>query len=110
MNYFEYLDVWNDVHSHMIRNDVEVGTICMGAEWYYFPSHFFLPKDVKVQFVKDSFFGEMPQHFSKENGTFAEPLRPFNDQNKDILGRSKRIRTHSGQASAVDRAKHVCHR
>ena len=24
--------------------------------------------------------------------------------------RSKRIRTHSGKASAVDRAKHVCHR
>jgi len=49
--------------------------VCVGKEWYRFPSSFFLPElkgltddtgltpRVRLQFVKSSFAGQLPQHF-----------------------------------------------
>lgn len=55
--------------------------ICTGSEWYYFPSHFFLPGNVKLQFIRDGFHGQLPKHFQPFNGTYSFPSSPFNDQN-----------------------------
>lgn len=58
--------------------------VCMGGEWYTFPSHFFLPPSFRLDYVKDSFHGQLPQHFGSLNGTFSSPLQPFNDVNEEI--------------------------
>jgi len=61
--------------------------VCTGSEWYQFPSHFFLPDCARLQYVRDGFGGELPQHFGAVNGTAAEPLQVFNDLNEEVLER-----------------------
>ncbi len=58
-------------------------TVCTGSEWYLFPTHFFLPGTVRLEFLRDGFGGILPQHFAKENGTWCEPPQPFNDRNRE---------------------------
>lgn len=56
-----------------------------------FSLSFLLPNDnsiiSKLQFVKDNFHGQLPQHFRSVNGTFESPLQPFNDLNKEEISR-----------------------
>ena len=63
---------------------------CIGSEWYTFPSHFFLPMEIRLRYIEDGFEGMLPQHFPTGiNGTSQEPKVPFNDQNRE----EKRIYT-----------------
>lgn len=39
-------------------------TLCIGKEWYRFPSHFFVPQGVNVEFIKSEFDGHLPRQFS----------------------------------------------
>jgi hypothetical protein len=57
--------------------------VCTGSEWYYFPSHFFLPPSARLEFISDGFHGQLPHHFSKFHGTSATPALPFNDDNME---------------------------
>ncbi|WPH00086.1 alpha-1,2-mannosyltransferase alg9 [Acrodontium crateriforme] len=68
-------------------------TVCLGKEWYRFPSHFFLPADVEAKFVKSEFSGLLPGEFSKANqgfglfpGTWLVPPG-MNDQNREDIGK-----------------------
>lgn len=81
----------------------ELVTVCTGAEWYLFPSHFFLPNNARLAFVRDGFGGVLPQHFGfgrlsslhpqdvidpwHRNGTYLLPVQPFNDRNEEELSR-----------------------
>lgn len=38
-------------------------TVCVGKEWYRFPSSFFLPPHMRLQFVKSEFRGLLPGQF-----------------------------------------------
>ena len=38
-------------------------TLCYGKEWHRFPSHFFVPPNVHVQFIPSDFHGILPAHF-----------------------------------------------
>eukprot|EP01147_Barroeca_monosierra_P005163 gene5163-7013_t len=52
----------------------EIIHICIGKEWYRFPSSFFLPsKRYKFDFIKSEFRGLLPKHFESENGTRVIP-------------------------------------
>jgi hypothetical protein len=62
-------------------------TICMGGEWYTFPSHFFLPNHARIEYVFDNFHGELPQHFNSIQGTSSTPSQLFNDQNQEEISR-----------------------
>ena len=53
--------------------------LCLGDEWYTFPSHFFLPSNVKIEYVRDSFTGQLPAYFVSTSGTSPHP---FNDLNR----------------------------
>ena len=57
-------------------------TVCLGSEWYRFPSHFFVPKDTRISFIKSDFNGLLPQYF--RDGLDATSIIPsgFNDENK----------------------------
>lgn len=57
--------------------------VCVGAEWYKYPSSFFLPgSQYRLQFVASGFDGLLPRPFEEHiDGTKAAP-RQLNDENK----------------------------
>lgn len=58
---------------HALPN--EAGTLCYAGEWHRFPSHFFVPPQVRVEFVESAFRGILPHHFSPGNA--SDPLWPW---------------------------------
>lgn len=62
-------------------------TICLGKEWYRFPSSYFLPSGMRAKFVKSAFEGLLPGEFSEAKigfgffpGSWLNPSG-MNDQN-----------------------------
>ena len=62
-------------------------TLCLGKEWYRFPSSYFLPNGVHAKFIKSEFDGLLPGEFKEANfgfgffpGTWLVPPG-MNDQN-----------------------------
>ena len=63
--------------------DAGATVVCTGAEWYKFPSSFFLPGPVyRLQFVRSSFDGLLPRPFAEEEGGTRLSPPGFNDENK----------------------------
>ena len=68
------------------------GNVCLGKEWYRFPSSYFLPKNMRPKFVKSAFDGLLPGEFS-EAGTVSGILPTWlippgmNDQNIEDPGK-----------------------
>ena len=68
------------------------GNVCLGKEWYRFPSSYFLPKAMRPKFVKSAFDGLLPGEFS-EAGSVSGILptwlipRGMNDQNVEDPGK-----------------------
>ena len=60
--------------------------VCVGKEWYRFPSHFFLPADAELAFVRGGFGGQLPAPYVAPlpAGARAVPGH-FNDQNREEL-------------------------
>src|SRR5947207_5242966 len=46
----------------------EYSRICLGKEWYRFPSSFFLPENSQALFVKSAFNGLLPGKFAESEG------------------------------------------
>lgn len=69
-------------HSGLYMNgDVNV---CIGAEWYRFPSSFFLPGPrYQLRFVKSGFNGLLPRPFDKSQGGARAASPYLNDENKE---------------------------
>ena len=62
------------------------GSLCLGKEWYRFPSSYFLPTGMRAQFIKSEFSGLLPGQFSGETGPLGLPIARktppgMNDQN-----------------------------
>ena len=58
--------------------------VCVGKEWYRFPSSFFISNpNWNLQFIQSEFKGQLPQHYAQE--AFATRLeRPnFNRDNRE---------------------------
>ncbi|KAF2688006.1 glycosyltransferase family 22 protein [Lentithecium fluviatile CBS 122367] len=45
--------------------------VCLGKEWYRFPSSYFLPKQSRAKFIKSEFSGLLPGEFSEANVGFG---------------------------------------
>nr|POF04709.1 alpha-1,2-mannosyltransferase alg9 [Quercus suber] len=67
--------------------------VCLGKEWYRFPSHFLLPKGVEAKFIKSEFSGLLPGEFSEAShgfglfpGTWLIPTG-MNDENREDIGK-----------------------
>jgi alpha-1,2-mannosyltransferase len=52
---------------HMYGNIARAGVVCLGKEWYRFPSSFFVPLHSRPAFIKSDFDGLLPGSF-EENG------------------------------------------
>jgi alpha-1,2-mannosyltransferase len=63
--------------------------VCLGKEWYRFPSTYFLPEGVKAKFIKSQFSGLLPGEFSEGTAGFgsfpgAWMVPPgMNDENRE---------------------------
>ena len=58
--------------------------VCVGAEWYRFPSSFFLPgPNYRIQFIKSGFNGLLPRHFDDAAGGTRAAPRQLNDDNRE---------------------------
>lgn len=62
------------------------GSVCLGKEWYRFPSSYHLPSSMRARFVRSEFRGLLPGQFAEDGGFYG--LRPtwsipfgMNDQN-----------------------------
>jgi alpha-1,2-mannosyltransferase len=63
--------------------------VCLGKEWYRFPSSYHLPEHVKAKFIRSEFRGLLPGEFSEANvgfgfypGAWLIPSG-MNDENKE---------------------------
>lgn len=65
--------------------------VCLGKEWYRFPSHFHLPRGVHAKFIRSEFSGLLPGEFHESTasnvsnfrgGTYLIPAG-MNDQNRE---------------------------
>lgn len=89
--YFAPLAVYKPLHQPGVSRPGD--TVCMGKEWYRFPSSYFLPNGVKAKFVKSEFSGLLPGEFSEANAGFglfpgAWLVPPgMNDENREDLGK-----------------------
>ena len=71
------------VYSYLPEN--ASGNVCVGREWYRYPSSFFLPNEnTRLAFVKSGFNGLLPGDF-KENAGLVESISSYpegmNNQN-----------------------------
>lgn len=74
-------------------------TVCLGKDWYRFPSSFFLPRDMHAKFVRSEFRGLLPGEFSEARvgfglwgGTWL-PTLGLNDRNEEDLGKYVDLKT-----------------
>lgn len=90
-----YEHVWKTVQATPVELRSEPINVCVGKEWYRFPSHFFLPDaprgtdlnaHAELRFLKSNFGGQLPQPFLVVNGTSA-PRSGFNDVNAEEMDR-----------------------
>lgn len=86
------LSVYKPLHQPGFTHAHDV--VCLGKEWYRFPSSFHLPEGVKGKFVKSAFSGLLPGHFSEAHvggfglfpGAWLVPPG-MNDENREDVGK-----------------------
>jgi alpha-1,2-mannosyltransferase len=54
-------------------------TLCLGKEWYRFPSHFLVPDGVRVEFIRSEFRGLLPGHFGQSSAAEPNGTSPFSN-------------------------------
>jgi alpha-1,2-mannosyltransferase len=64
--------------------------VCLGKEWYRFPSSYFLPHNIHTKFIKSEFSGLLPGEFGELPGWFPGTwMLPsgMNDENREDPGK-----------------------
>ncbi|CAF0998267.1 unnamed protein product [Rotaria sordida] len=61
--------------------------ICIGKDWYRFPSHFLLPEKSQLLFLRSEFKGQLPKAYSHLKNATRLIDNHFNDENKEELDR-----------------------
>jgi alpha-1,2-mannosyltransferase len=85
------LSVYGPLHNPGVAQPGD--NVCLGKEWYRFPSSFALPHNVHAKFIKSEFSGLLPGEFSEANvgfglfpGTWLVPPG-MNDENMEDVGK-----------------------
>lgn len=75
-----------------IDGSEEIQNVCVGREWYHFPTSFFLPDNYRLRFVASGFDGLLPGDFP-ENVSLQEAasLYPKGMNSKNIFSPEKLI-------------------
>lgn len=87
---FQYSDITEFVttttnHNITTQKQQQQSYVCTCAEWYRYPSSFYLPDNVQLGYLpSESFYGQLPQPFT-QYGSKKESIKylnaPFNDMN-----------------------------
>merc|ERR1712194_840120 len=75
------MELFEFVHSNG-RKLASEGGLCIGKEWYRFPSTFFLPDGVPLLWVNSSFDGQLPRPFGPWPTGLSEVPSDMNDRNR----------------------------
>lgn len=87
------LSIYTPLHDPAIAHAGD--TVCLGKEWYRFPSHYLLPADMHAKFIRSEFHGLLPGEFSEAKlgsgfglfpGTWLVPPG-MNDENREDVGK-----------------------
>ncbi|KAL6944226.1 hypothetical protein ACO0RG_000956 [Hanseniaspora osmophila] len=76
INYTGPLAVYE--HLNSLSNSTEsesVVNVCVGREWYHYPSSFFLPDNHRLKFVSSGFDGLLPGDFQEDVDTWVSGIR-----------------------------------
>uniref|UniRef100_A0A3Q3E8Q8 Mannosyltransferase n=1 Tax=Hippocampus comes TaxID=109280 RepID=A0A3Q3E8Q8_HIPCM len=89
--YPEFLRIAKDTTLHTVPEGRPV-SVCVGKEWYRFPSSFLLPHNWQLHFIQSDFKGQLPKPYA--SGPRATQLIPadMNDQNLEEPSRYVDIR------------------
>jgi alpha-1,2-mannosyltransferase len=82
------LEIYTPLVETNIANDGDV--LCLGKEWYRFPSHYLMPKTMRARFIKSEFSGLLPGEFAESQGTFSGTWKVplgMNDENREDMGK-----------------------
>lgn len=88
INYHGPLDVFLDLNTlhHSPNSPILPNTtynVCVGKDWYRFPTSFFLPNDqYRVRFIQSEFDGMLPTYFDPTPNGPATINPHFNDANR----------------------------
>ena len=90
-NYSAPLKAYAHLHDSVIATEHDESVaVCVGGEWYRYPSSFYLPPNAHLAFLKSSFGGQLPQPFT-EYGSKEKSLTVqkgvFNDLNEEEVDR-----------------------
>ncbi|XP_065313753.1 alpha-1,2-mannosyltransferase ALG9-like isoform X1 [Gordionus sp. m RMFG-2023] len=83
---FEYSSKIDITHysSHIIKPRI----VCTGKDWYRFPSHFFLPENWTLHFLKSEFRAQLPKHYNTSDRYATRKIpENINDLNREELTR-----------------------
>ncbi|CAB5362776.1 unnamed protein product [Rhizophagus irregularis] len=66
--HFYYEEIPSQIAARQLQVDLINNPInlCIGKEWYRFPSHYFLPDGVRLRFLKSDFNGQLPKYFMEK--------------------------------------------
>lgn len=87
-NYHAPMDLMMEINrlpnDYNLKHDVTYN-LCIGKDWYRYPTSFFFPsRNFKLRFLKSKFDGILPAYYSEEeNGTMIIHSH-FNDKNKEV--------------------------
>jgi alpha-1,2-mannosyltransferase len=73
--YHAPLDVYPELQKYNPNSTSRMEVVCVGKEWYRFPSHYFVPSGMRVEFIRSRFKGLLPTHFQQievTSSTFAD--------------------------------------
>ncbi|CAG8560880.1 19812_t:CDS:10 [Cetraspora pellucida] len=100
--HFYYVEIPQQVETQRLQLNLNNPiNLCIGKEWYRFPSHYFLPDGVRLRFLKSDFNGQLPKYFLEDTQVDSESRTKmnykrdgtwmiqegFNDVNKEEMDR-----------------------
>lgn len=84
--YLQLNHIINKTHEEKLSKRSAVN-LCVGKEWYRFPSSFFLPERWELKFIRSEFRAQLPKPYSPySNATKTIPTN-MNDQNREEKSR-----------------------
>ncbi|CAD7092870.1 unnamed protein product [Hermetia illucens] len=88
-NYHAPMDLLMELNtfksSTSFRNE-QIYNICIGKDWYRYPTSFFLPsRNFRIRFLKSEFDGMLPAYYSDEENATAIVHDYFNDMNREDM-------------------------
>ncbi|CAJ0954440.1 unnamed protein product [Ranitomeya imitator] len=93
--YPEFYRIAKDPAIHTVPESKTVN-VCVGKEWYRFPSNFFFfPKsDWQLQFIESEFRGQLPKPYGKGRRATSTHPKDMNDQNLEETSRYVMLQEH----------------